>query len=117
MVEPPRNPEKLQSQLDDFQNLQRQAQILAMQRQQIELQLEELKMAQEELAKASGKVYKATGNLLIETTPAAAKKELTERIETMGVRAASLGKQEEKVKARGEELRQELERQVGKPEA
>ena len=116
MVEPLRNPEKLQSQLDDFQNLQRQAQMLAMQRQQVELQLEELNMAQEELAKASGKIYKAAGNLLIETTAVAAKKELAERIETMGVRAASLGKQEDKVKSRSEELRAELEKMVGKPE-
>ncbi len=116
MVEPVRDPQALQAQLDDFQNMQRQLQMLSMQRQQVNLQLEEMKMAQEELGKATGKIYKAAGNLLIETTSAAAKKELAERIETFEVRATALGKQEEKARAKSEEMRAALEKMVGRPE-
>ncbi len=116
MVEPVRDPQALQAQLDDFQNMQRQLQMLSMQRQQVNLQMEEMKMAQEELGKAAGKVYKAAGNLLIETTASSAKKELTERIETFEVRTAALAKQEEKARAKSEEMRAALEKMVGRPE-
>jgi prefoldin beta subunit len=114
MVEPIRDPKALQAKIDEFQNIQRQLQILETQKQQVSLQLEELKMAKEELEKATGKVYKAAGNLLIETTVPEAKKQLSEMIETFEVRLAALGKQEEKVRTKSEEMRAELEKMVGK---
>ncbi len=110
MAEPIRDPQKLQSQVDEFQNLQRQLQMVGMQRQQVSLQVEEMKMAAEELKDAPGKIYKAIGNLLIETSAAAAKKDLTEKLETFEVRAGSLGKQEDKLRAKSEELRAMLEK-------
>ncbi len=110
MAEPIRDPQKLQSQVDEFQNLQRQLQMVSMQRQQVSMQVEEMKMANEELKNASGKIYKAVGNLLIETSAAAAKKDLSEKIETFEVRAGSLGKQEDKLRAKSEELRSMLEK-------
>ena len=110
MAEPIRDPQKLQSQVDDFQNLQRQLQMVSMQRQQVQMQIEEMKMASEELKTASGKVYRAIGNLLIETTVAGAKKEMTDKLETFEVRNTSLGKQEEKLRTRSEELRAYLEK-------
>jgi len=113
MAEPVRDPAKLQGQLEEFQNTQRTLQMYSMQRQQLSMQLEEMKMAQEALKEAPGKVYKAIGNLLIETTAAAAKKDLSEKIETYEVRAASMAKQEEKARAKAEELRVELEKMVG----
>jgi prefoldin beta subunit len=67
-------------------------------------------MASEELKSASGKIYKAIGNLLIETSTAAAKKDLSEKIESFEVRAGSLGKQEDKLRAKSEELRAMLEK-------
>lgn len=88
----------------------------SMQRQQLSMQLEEMKMAQEALKEAPGKVYRAIGNLLIETTAAAAKKDLSEKIETYEVRAASMAKQEEKARAKAEELRIDLEKMVGSAE-
>ena len=110
MAEPVRDPKKLQSQVDEFQNLQRQLQMVSMQRQQVQMQIEEMNMATEELKTASGKVFRAIGNLLIETSVAAAKKEMTEKLETFEVRNGSLGKQEEKLRARSEELRAYLEK-------
>jgi len=113
MAEPLRDPEKLQGQLEEFQNMQRQMQMYSMQRQQLSMQLEEMKMAQEALKDAPGKVFKAIGNLLIETTAAAAKKDLAEKIETYEVRAVSMAKQEEKARAKADELRASLEKMVG----
>lgn len=110
MVEPVRDPKKLQEQIEEFQNLQRQMQMMAMQRQQVQLQVEEMKLAQEELKGASGQIYKAVGNLLIPTSAAEAKKDLTEKLETFEVRTATLVKQEERMHARSDALRVELER-------
>ena len=45
MAEPIRDPEKLQGQLEEFQNMQRQLQMYSMQRQQLSMQLEVMKMA------------------------------------------------------------------------
>ncbi len=115
MAEPIRDPKKLQAQLDEFQSTQRQLQMIGVQRQQLMLQVEELKMAQEALKDASGTVYKAIGNLLIETSKSGAGKDLAEKIETFEVRSGTLAKQEEKLRARSDSLRSELEKMTREP--
>ena len=115
MAEPIRDPKKLQQQLEEFQSLQRQLQFITVQRQQVAMQVEELKMAQEALKDASGTVYRAVGNLLVETTKSEANKDLSEKIETFGVRAGTMAQQEEKMRSRSDELREELEKATREP--
>ncbi|MDE1798011.1 MAG: prefoldin subunit beta [Candidatus Micrarchaeota archaeon] len=115
MAEPIRDPKKLQQSLDEFQSLQRQLQFFTVQRQQVAMQVEELKAAQDALKDASGVVYKAVGNLLIETSKSEANKDLSEKIETFEVRAGTMAKQEEKMRARSDALREELEKMTREP--
>lgn len=110
MAEPIRDPRKVQDQLSEFQSLQRNLQMFGVQRQQAQMQLEETKAAQEEVKGASGLIYKAVGNLLVQTTREEAKKDLSERIETLGVRSATMEKQEQKMRTRADELRAQLEK-------
>ncbi len=109
MAEPIRDPGKLQAQIDEFQNLQRQMQLVMMQHQQIQVALEELKAAKAELAVAKGEVFKAVGGLMIQTDVASAKKDVDEKLEVFTVREGTLAKQEEKLKGRLESLRADLE--------
>ncbi|PIT84251.1 prefoldin subunit beta [Candidatus Micrarchaeota archaeon CG10_big_fil_rev_8_21_14_0_10_45_29] len=113
MAEPIRDPKKLQAQVEEFQTLQRQAQVLGMQNQQMQMQIEELNLAQEALKDATGKVYAAIGNLLVETEKSKAKKDLTEKIEVFEVRKKALAKQETQIKEKLESLRKELEKATG----
>jgi prefoldin beta subunit len=110
MAEPLRNPEMLQRQLSEFQDVQRQLQMIAAQKQQIALQLEEAKIAQEEVDKSTKGIYRSVGPLLLEATKADASNDLKERKEFLEVRLNQLEKQEGKVKPRFEELRAALEK-------
>ena len=111
MAEPLRDPQALQKQLNDFQELQRQAQFVIAQRQQLSLQVEEIKMAQDELGKAEkgGTIYQAIGPLMVETTKTDASSTLKERRELFEARITVLAKQEEKIRPQLEELRAKLE--------
>ena len=116
MAEPMRNPGKLQEQINEFQNLQRQLQMIAIQHQQVQMQIEELKGAKEALLEAKGDVYMAVGNLIIQSTKAEAQKDVEEKIEVFGVRNSTLAKQEEKMRTRLDELRGELEKATREPQ-
>ena len=110
MAEPLRDPQTLQSQLTEFQELQRQYQFMVSQRQQLSMQVEEIKIAEEELAKAEkGSIYQAIGGLLMETTKSDATSMLKERKELFETRITVLGKQEEKIRPKLEDLRNKLE--------
>ncbi|MCX6772612.1 MAG: prefoldin subunit beta [Candidatus Micrarchaeota archaeon] len=111
MAEPLRDSQTLQSQLGEFQDLQRQYQFMVSQRQQLSMQVEEIKMAEDELAKAEkgGSIYQAIGGLLMETTKADASSTLKERKELFETRITILVKQEEKIRPKLEDLRNKLE--------
>jgi len=98
-----------EQQIAEIQNLQRQLQMTVMQKQQFQMQLEEMKAANEELAKSKGAVFRAAGSLLIESTKEEAAKDLKEKMETLDMRVSITSKQEEKLKARFEEMRQKIE--------
>jgi prefoldin beta subunit len=115
MAEPIRDPKKLQMQIDQIQNVQRQMQVLGVQKQQIQLQIEELKLAKDALKDADGEIYKAAGNLLIQTDKPKAKKEVDERIEVFEVRQKTVAKQEEKLREMFESLRKEIEKETAEP--
>ncbi|MFA4982990.1 MAG: prefoldin subunit beta [Candidatus Micrarchaeia archaeon] len=109
MAEPLRNAEELQKKLAEFQDMQRQLQMISGQRQQLILQVEEIKMAEEELSKADKVVYRAVGPLLIETTKTDASSDLKEKKELFEMRVGVLAKQEEKMRPKFDELRATLE--------
>jgi len=98
-----------EQQISEINNLQRQLQMIMMQRQQLSLGVEEMTMAELELSKSKGAVYRAAGALLIESNKEDAQKEIKEKLETTNLRLAVLGKQEEKLKTRFNELREKIE--------
>jgi len=100
---------EIEKQIGEFQNLQRQLQMVSVQKQQIQIQLEEIKLASEELGKSKGAVFKAAGNMLFETSKDEAEKELKERKEALDTRVSMLSKQEEKIRARLTELKPKLD--------
>lgn len=113
VAEPLRNPDELQKQLGEFQELQRQLQFTSGQKQQLQLQVEELKMAEEELSKAEkGGIYRAVGPLLLETTKTEANADLKGKKELFELRINVLAKQEEKLRPRFDELRAVLEKAI-----
>jgi len=101
--------EELQKQIIDFQNMQRQLEIVLMQRQQAALAANELTIALEELGKASGKVYKIAGTIMVEADKAGLEKELKEKKESMDTRLSVLTKQEEKLRAKLRESQSTLQ--------
>lgn len=112
MAEPIRNAAELQKQLGEFQETQRQLQLMAAQRQQLTLQVEEIKIAEGELSKTEKGIYRAIGPLLIETSKSDAMADLKEKKELFEMRAGVLSKQEEKIRPRLDELRASLERAI-----
>ena len=104
MAEPLRNADELQKQLNEFQETQRQLQLMAAQRQQLILQVEEIKLAEGELARCEKGIYRAIGPLLIESTKADAVSDLKEKKELFEMRVSVLAKQEEKMRPRLESV-------------
>jgi prefoldin beta subunit len=110
MAEPIRNAQELQKQLAEFQDLQRQLQVVIAQRQQLSLQLEEIKSAQIELDKAEKGIYRYMGPLLIETTKTEAGTDLKEKRDLFEMRVGVLEKQESRLRPKFDELRSTLEK-------
>ncbi|MFA6214218.1 MAG: prefoldin subunit beta [Candidatus Micrarchaeia archaeon] len=110
MAEQLRNADDLQKKLSDFQDLQRQLQMVSGQKQQLIMQVEEIKMAEAELAKSDKAVYRYVGPLLIESTKTDANADLKEKRELFEMRVSVLDKQETKMRPKYDELRNELEK-------
>jgi prefoldin beta subunit len=106
----PKNADELERQISEFQNMTRQLQVVSMQKQQMQMQVEEMKMAREELGKkGKGVIYRATGSILIETTREEAGGDIKDKLETFELRVTTLGKQEDKLRAKLIEMRSVLE--------
>jgi len=111
MAEQLRNADELQKKLMEFQDLQRQLQMVSSQKQQLIMQSEEIKMAESELAKSEkGGIYRYIGPLLIETNKADASADLKDKRELFEMRVSVLEKQETKMRPKYDELRNELEK-------
>ena len=105
-----RNADDLQKKLAEFQDLQRQLQMVSGQKQQLIMQVEEIKMAEGELAKSDKTVYRYVGPLLIETNKADAGSDLKDKRELFEMRVSVLEKQETKMRPNYDLLRNELEK-------
>jgi prefoldin beta subunit len=117
MAEPIRDSSALQKQLSEFQDVQRQLQMISAQRQQMLLQLEEVKMAEEEISKSDKGIYRSIGPLLVESSKSDANADLKERKELFEMRLSVLDKQEAKLKPRFTELRDALEKALSQAKA
>ena len=110
MAEQLRNADELQNKLAEFQDLQRQLQMVSSQKQQLIMQVEEIKMAESELAKSDKTVYRYVGPLLIETSKTDAGADLKDKRELFEMRVSVLEKQEAKMRPNYDLLRNELEK-------
>lgn len=105
-------PPQLRNQLQLFQQLQQQAQVIISQRAQLDLQVKELEKTLEELGKVDAKapIYKAAGSLLIRAKDKGAiEAELKEAHETAEVRLGSMKRQEDKLREKLTSLQKEIQ--------
>ena len=85
-------PENIQNQLNQFQQLQQQAQAVSMQVQNVEIQIQETEKALEELKKTdeNTEVFKQAGTLLIKVEYADALAEMEDKLETLQLRKQTM---------------------------
>jgi prefoldin beta subunit len=89
----------LQKDIESYQRLQQQAQMLMMQRQQTDLQIAENERAVASIGKAaSGTVYRLAGSVLVPREKDELEKELSEEADNLKMRKEVLAKQEDKLK-------------------
>lgn len=112
-------PPQIQNQLAQLQQLQQQAQALAVQKNQVEISLKETELALEELGKLGDDavVYRAIGDLLIKTERDKTRDALIEKKDTLGLRVQTLARQEERIQKRFQQLQEQLKQAIGTPAA
>jgi len=99
-------PQNVQHQLNQFQQLQQQAQAVTVQKQNVDIQIQETERALEELkkTKVGTDVFKTAGNLLIKVDRDEINEELEEKLETLKLREKTMGRQEERVLKKLQEM-------------
>ena len=104
-------PENIQNQLNQFQQLQQQAQAVSLQVQNVEVQIQETEKALEELKKGdeTTEVFKQAGTLLIKVDYADALAEMEEKLETLELRKQTMTRQEERVMKKLEEMQSTIQ--------
>ncbi|MDP2841267.1 MAG: prefoldin subunit beta [Candidatus Methanoperedens sp.] len=112
-------PPQIKNQLAQLQQIQQQAQAIAVQKNQVELTLKETDLALEELEKldADAVVYRAIGDLLIRTERDKTKESLKEKKDTLDLRMQTLARQEERAQKRFQQLQEQLKQAIGTPSA
>ncbi|MDO8554045.1 MAG: prefoldin subunit [Candidatus Micrarchaeota archaeon] len=90
---------ELEKSLMEYDNLEKQLQVLVLQKHQLQLQLNEIGLAEEELKKAKGEIYKSMGVVMVKSNKEDADKDLKERKDLVTMRVGSMAKQEEKLRA------------------
>jgi prefoldin beta subunit len=90
--------EDLNRDLVEYENMEKQLEVLLIQKHQLQIQLNEIRHALEELKKSRGEVYRSVGSILLHTTKDAAEGDLKERNELIDVKLNAISKQEEKLR-------------------
>ncbi|NYZ74236.1 prefoldin subunit beta [Candidatus Micrarchaeota archaeon] len=90
--------EDLSRELVEYENMEKQLEVLLIQKHQLQIQLNEIKHALEELKKSKGEVFRSVGSILMHTTKDEAESDLKERNELVDVKLNAIGKQEEKLR-------------------
>lgn len=106
---------QVQNQIAQIQQVQQQAQTLAVQKSQIDVMVKETDMAIEELEKAADDavVYKSVGELMIKSDKASLMASLKERSESFSLRVQSIERQEERLNSRFKQLQEQLQSMLG----
>lgn len=104
-------PQNLQHQLNQFQQLQQQAQAVTVQKQTVELQIQEAERAIEELKKSESgaDVFKTAGNLLIKVDRDETFSKLGEQIETLKLREKTIIRQDERLMKKLQEMQASIQ--------
>jgi len=112
-------PPQIQNQLAQLQQIQQQAQALAVQKNQIEITLKETELALEEIDKLGNDavVYRAIGDLLIKSEKEKTKNALIEKKDMLSLRTQTLARQEERIQKRFQQLQEQLKQAIGTPVA
>lgn len=90
--------DNLNKELIEYENMEKQLEVLLIQKHQLQIQLNEIKHAMDELEKATGDVYRSVGSVLLHTTKEKAEKDLKDRNELLEVKLNAISKQEEKLR-------------------
>lgn len=108
-------PPQIQNQVAQLQQVQQQAQSLAMQKAQMDSLQKESEMALEELEKVEDDavVYRTVGDLQIKSSKEEALAKLNDKIETLSLRIKSITKQEERISKRFTQLQEQIEQSMG----
>lgn len=91
--------ENLDKELIEYENMEKQLEVLLIQKHQLQIQLNEIKHALEELRKAKGEVYRSIGSIMLHTSKEEAEADLKERNELIEVKLNAISKQEEKLRS------------------
>ena len=104
-------PQNVQHQINQFQQLQQQAQAVTVQKQNVDIQIQETERALEELKKteAGTDVFKTAGNLLIKVNHDEINEELEEKLETLKLREKTMARQEERVLKKLQEMQTSIQ--------
>lgn len=112
--------EDLNKSLIEYENLEKQLEVLLIQKHQLQLQMNEVRHATEELRKATGEVYRSVGAVMLHTTKEAAEADLREKQEIIDVKLNAINKQEERLRGTvldSQKKLQEKMKEYGKPGA
>jgi prefoldin beta subunit len=88
----------LNKEILEYENLEKQLEVILIQKHQLQLQQNEIKHATEGLKKAKGEVYHSVGSLMMQSSKEEAEADLKERGELIEVKLNALNKQEEKLR-------------------
>ncbi|MBI5228166.1 prefoldin subunit [Candidatus Micrarchaeota archaeon] len=88
----------LNRELIEYENLEKQLELILIQKHQLQLQSNESKHALEELKKATGEIYRTVGSVMMHTTKDVAEKDLKEKTELIEIKLNAIAKQEEKLR-------------------
>jgi prefoldin beta subunit len=91
--------EDLSKSLMEYENLEKQLEVVLIQKHQLQIQLNEVKHALQELKKAEGDIYRSVGSIVVGTTKDAAEADLKEKEELLEVKLNAIAKQEEKLRS------------------
>lgn len=105
-------PIDLNKNLMEYENMEKQLEVVLIQKHQLQIQLNEVKHALEELKKAKGEVYRSVGSIIISTTKEEAESDLKERQELIDVKLNAMAKQEEKLRATVMEAQKKLQERL-----
>ncbi|OPY21026.1 MAG: Prefoldin subunit beta [Methanomethylovorans sp. PtaU1.Bin073] len=108
-------PPQVQNQIAQLQQVQQQAQSLAIQKSQMETLQKESELALEEVEKLSedAVIYRTVGDLQIKSDKQETVSKLKEKIETLSLRLQSISRQEERISKRFTQLQEQLQQSMG----